>query len=72
MATDQDISAEVNFFIIEGCDERTFRKRISVAKDNRPLPGCTVSDTVWEAGVTHFALAPGTGISEECYESPRG
>ncbi|MBQ9405914.1 MAG: hypothetical protein IJU37_04130 [Desulfovibrio sp.] len=38
------------------------------------MPGCTVSDTVWESercALTHFSLAGETDISAESYESPR-
>ena len=46
----------------------------SIAQDNRSVPGCTVSETVWEGAgciLTHFALAEGTSISAEAYEYPR-
>jgi quercetin dioxygenase-like cupin family protein len=42
----------------------------SIADDNTPVPGCTVSRTVWESGdsyISYFSLAPHTDISAELY-----
>ena len=47
----------------------------SIYDENRPVPGCTISDAVSgedaAVPVIHFSLAPHTGISREIYESPK-
>lgn len=41
----------------------------SIVKDNEPVPGCTISEKVYEKDyhITHFSLAEGTNISAESY-----
>lgn len=46
----------------------------SVAAENPPLDGCTVSKLVAEAGgrrISHFSLAAGTDIGAESYPAPK-
>ena len=48
----------------------TIGQVFSIAADNAPVPGCTVSKLVKETGerrICHFALASGTDISAETY-----
>ena len=43
----------------------------SIAAENAPVDGCTVSKAVAEVGgrrISHFALAAGTNISPETYD----
>ena len=43
----------------------------SIAEENAPVEGCTVSKAVAEVGgrrISHFALAAGTDISPETYD----
>ena len=45
-----------------------------IAADNPPVPGCTVSHPVWEAGgngLSYFSLGAGTDISAELYSYHR-
>ena len=39
----------------------------AIAKDNQPVPGCTISKSVYDGGnaVVVFSLAAGTDISAE-------
>ena len=41
----------------------------SIIKDNEPVPGCTISEMVYDDDyhITHFSLAKGTNISAESY-----
>ncbi|MGN8738001.1 cupin domain-containing protein [Bilifractor sp. HCP3S3_D3] len=43
----------------------------SIAKDNNPVPGCTISREVYSGtnSITYFSLAAGTDISAEIYSS---
>ena len=44
----------------------------SIAKDNQPVAGCTISKEVYASGqdyISYFSLAKGTDISAEIYET---
>lgn len=46
-------------------------KIIDFAKENRPIPGCTISKQIYhkdDTGISIFSLASGTNISAESYE----
>ena len=46
----------------------------SIAAENAPVPGCTISELVSKANdyyVMHFSLAAGTSISAETYRQPK-
>lgn len=49
--------------------KETVGKVFSIAKDNAPVPGCTISKEVHsgEHSVTYFSMAAGTDISAEIY-----
>lgn len=54
-------------------DEQAGRA-FSIATEHVPVPGCTVSRTVWQApaaSLTCFSLAEGTDISAELYGYPK-
>jgi len=54
-------------------DERAGRV-FSIAAAHAPVPGCTVSRTVWQgpaASLAYFSLAKGTDISAELYGYPK-
>ena len=56
-----------------GINEKT-GEVFSVAAENAPVAGCTVSKAVAEVGggyVAHFSLAAGTDISAETYSTPK-
>ena len=43
----------------------------SIAKDNQPVAGCTISKEVYASGqdyISYFSLAKGTDISAEIYD----
>lgn len=42
----------------------------SIARDNRPVPGCTISKEVTD-GILYFSLAKNTDISAEIYPTPK-
>ena len=49
-------------------------KIFSIAKDNIPVPGCTISKSVYEQQgyhLLHFSLAEHTDISAETYQVPK-
>ena len=46
----------------------------SIAKDNAPVPGCTVSKPIMDTadyGIAYFSIAGGTDISAESYGYPK-
>lgn len=50
------------------------RRVFSIGAENAPVPGCTVSRTVWQtpaASLAYFSLAEGTDISAELYGYPK-
>lgn len=49
--------------------KETVGKVFSIAKDNAPVPGCTISKEIHsgENSVTYFSMAAGTDISAEIY-----
>ena len=56
-----------------GINEKT-GEVFSVAAENAPVAGCTVSKAVAEVAggyVAHFSLAAGTDISPETYSAPK-
>ena len=56
-----------------GINEKT-GEVFSVAAENAPVAGCTVSKAVAEVAggyVAHFSLAAGTNISPETYSAPK-
>jgi hypothetical protein len=44
-------------------------KVFSIAKDNQPVPGCTISKSIYDGKnyITYFSLAPETDISAEIF-----
>ena len=46
----------------------------SIAEENKPVPGCTISELVSTDNgyyILHFSLAPDTSISAESYRQPK-
>ena len=46
---------------------------LNMGRDNEPVPGCTVSESIYDDGrqaITLFSLAKGTNISAERYPHP--
>lgn len=44
-------------------------KVFSIAKDNQPVPGCTISKSIYDGAnyITYFSMAPNTDISAEIF-----